>query len=202
VWVTNHKGPWQSVTVQVHALGEIDTPAFRDFLKDAAASFTANVKRLQTKPEDLMPWKLNGEKWHTGDKGFPPGRKVRWDRGVLSRALAVVREVAPEVVVSWDRRDAIALRVPGISRAWAEWRTKEAEALDCRFLGKKGQLNLAQVEGIAHAEIGRQRAEGDVLRLQLADLNAEQAAKLKQVLTEQLQGFREAFGRKGEAQRA
>jgi excinuclease ABC subunit A len=196
VWVTNHKGPWQSVTVQVHRLNEIDTPAFRAFLKEAAASFFSTVARLRTKPEDLMPWKLNGEKWHHSEKGFPPGRKVRWDRTLLARLLALVREVEPAVDVSWDRREAITLRVPDISRGWAEWKTKEPEALDCRFLGKKGQFNLAQVEGIAAAEIGHHRAEGDILRLRFTDLNAEQAAKLKGVLVEQLTGFREAFGKK------
>ena len=49
---------------------ELDTPAFRQFLKEAAASFLATVKRMQTKPEDVMPWKLQGERWHLGEKGF------------------------------------------------------------------------------------------------------------------------------------
>ncbi len=202
VWVTKHKGPWESVTVQARTLAEVDTKAFREFLRQAAESFHANVARMRTSPEDLMPWKLNGEKWHTGEKGFPPRAKVRWDRGVLRRVLDVVREVEPGVQVGWDRRDAVTLRVPGVGRAWAEWRTKDAEALDARFLGKKGQLNLAQVEGVAAAEIGHHRADGDVLRLRFVDLNAEQARRLREVLQEQLRGFREAFGKKDKAQRA
>ncbi len=88
VWVTNHKGPWQSATVLAHRLSEIDTPAFRDFLKEAAASFQAAVKRMRTKPEDVMPWKVNGERWHLGDKGFPPGKKVQWDRALLRQTAA------------------------------------------------------------------------------------------------------------------
>src|SRR5207302_5420684 len=32
VQVDNLKGPWQAVTVLVHRLSEIDTPAFREFL--------------------------------------------------------------------------------------------------------------------------------------------------------------------------
>ena len=111
--VTNHKGPWQSVTVLVHRLGEIDTPAFRDFLTEAAASFHKNLLRLQTKPEDVMPWKLKGERWHLGEKGFPIGKKLRWDRAALPALLAVVRAVEPEVEVRWDNRDAITLRVSG-----------------------------------------------------------------------------------------
>jgi hypothetical protein len=103
--------------------------------------------------------------------------------------------------VTWDQRDAILLRVPCITRNWAQWRTKEPEALDCRFPGKKGQFNLAQVEGIASAaEVGHQRAEGDVLRLRFTDLSADEAAKLRGVLVAHLRGFREALGKK--AQRA
>jgi excinuclease ABC subunit A len=195
VWVTNHKGPWQSVTVQAHTLTEVDTPAFRQFLAEAAASFKANVKRLTTKPEDLMPWKVNGERWHLGEKGFPAGRKVRWERGLLARMLELVREVEPGVEVKWDARDAITLKVPGVGRGWALWRTKQAEALDCRFLGRKGQLNLARVEGLGAVEIETGRSAGDTLRLRLTELGPEQAVKLKGVLAEQLAGFREAFGR-------
>ncbi len=54
--------------------------------KKAAASFHATLGALEQKPEDLMPWKRMGEKWHNGDKGFPPGRKIRWDRAALARA--------------------------------------------------------------------------------------------------------------------
>src|SRR5262249_44162390 len=163
VWVTDHKGPWQSVTVLAHRLGEVDTPAFRTFLKEAAESFGRNLQRLRTKPEDVMPWKVNGERWHLGDKGFPPGQKVRGERGVLEKLLQVVREVEPGVEVRWDARDAITLKVPGVGRGWAQWRTKDPHGLDARFLGKKGQFNLSQVEGLGQrAEVGTHRAEGDV----------------------------------------
>ncbi|MFL5338753.1 MAG: excinuclease ABC subunit UvrA, partial [Gemmataceae bacterium] len=107
VQVSNSKGPWQAVEILVFRRAEIDTPAFREFLKEAVASFENNLKRMQTKPEDLMPWKVNGERWHLSDKGFPPGRKVRWDRALLPRLVKLIREVEPAVEVSWDTRDAI-----------------------------------------------------------------------------------------------
>jgi excinuclease ABC subunit A len=196
VWVTNHKGPWQSVTVLVHRLSEIDTPAFRQFLAEAAAAFHANLKRLRTKPEDVMPWKVNGQRWHLGDKGFPVGRKVEWDRALLPRLLELVRDVEPQVEVRWDARDAITLKVPGISRGWAQWRTKECDGLDCRFVGKKGQFNLSQVEGIGVApEINGQREDGDVLRLRFQRDEHLAAARFKQLLAEHLRGFRQAFAK-------
>jgi excinuclease ABC subunit A len=195
VWTTAHKGPWTSVTVLVHRLSEIDTPAFRAFLKEAAGSFHNNLKRLRTKPEDVMPWKINGERWHLGEKGFPPGKKVRWERSLLTRLLQWVREVEPGLQVRWDARDAITLRVPGISRAWAQWRTKKAVALECHFLGKKGQFNLSQIEDLGVApNIGSQRKDGDLLSLHFQKIDQEQANQLKQLLVEHIRGFREVFG--------
>jgi excinuclease ABC subunit A len=204
VWTTKHKkGPWQSVTVQAHRLSEIDTPAFRAFLKQAAQSFQGTVKRLSTKPEDLMPWKLNGERWHLGDKGFPPGRRLRWDRALLPRLLQLVREVEPELEVKWDARDAITLRVPGVSRGWGYWRTKESEALICRFIGERGGMNLAKVEGIGvRPEIVASRSDGDALVLSFEQIDQVPIAKFKTMLGEHLHGFRATFGgEKGEIEK-
>jgi excinuclease ABC subunit A len=199
VWVTNHKGPSQSVTVLVHRLAEIDTPAFREFLGQAVAAFGANLKRLRTRPEDVMPWKVNGQRWHLSDKGFPPGRRLQWDRALLPRLLDLVRELEPGVEINWSTRDTITLKVPGVSRLWGQWRTKEVEGLDCRFLGKKGQLNLSQVEAFGVSpSITDNRNDGDVLRLVFQHDDHVHAAKLKELLAEHLRGFREVFGN-GEA---
>jgi excinuclease ABC subunit A len=144
-----------------------------------------------------MPWKLNGERWHLGEKGFAPGRKLRWDRALLPRLLALVREIEPKVEVSWDSRDAITLRAPGITRGWCQWRTKESEALICRFIGKKGQFNLSQLDGLGvHPAIDGKRAEADVVRLAFQQIDQVKPGQLKAVLAEHLQGFRELFGKK------
>ncbi|HEV3204676.1 MAG TPA: excinuclease ABC subunit UvrA [Gemmataceae bacterium] len=196
VWVTKHKGPWESVTVLVHRLSEIDTPGFREFLVQAVAAFQQNLKRLQTKPEDVMPWKVNGERWHLSDKGFPVGRKIQWDRALLPRLLALVREVEPNLEIRWDSRDALALKIPGITRSWAQWRTKESIGLNCRFLGKTGQFNLSQVEkfGVSPS-INSSRTDGAVLQLVFQHPDHVHPAALKELLTEHLRGFREVFGK-------
>jgi excinuclease ABC subunit A len=196
VQVVNRKGPWQEVAILAHRLSEIDTPAFRAFLAEAVNAFHASLKRLQTKPEDLMPWKINGERWHLGEKGFPAGKRVEWDRALLPRLLDLVREVEPGVEVIWTNRAAITLRVLGVSRAWAQWRTKESYGLDCRFLGKKAQFNLSQVEGLGLSpSINGNRTDGDMLQLVFQRADQVPAAKLKELLAEHLRGFREAFAK-------
>jgi excinuclease ABC subunit A len=195
VQVANRKGPWQEVAILAHRLSEIDTPPFREFLAGAVASFHTNLKRLRTKPEDVMPWKVNGQRWHLGDKGFPVGKRVQWDRALLPRMLDLVRELEPGLEVHWDARAAITLRVPGVSRGWAQWRTKESYGLDCRFLGKKGQFNLSRIEAFGQSPgITGNRGDGDVLRLVFLHDEHVHAARLKELLGEHLRGFREVFG--------
>jgi excinuclease ABC subunit A len=194
VHVANRKGPWQEVAVQAHWLRDVDTPAFREFLKQAVEAFHKNLRRMQTKPEDVMPWKVNGERWHLGEKGFPPGRKLRWDRSLLTAMLQVVRAVEPSVEIDWANRAAITLRVPGVKRAWGQFHTKDAEGLDCRFLGKKGQFNLSQLEPFGVQPALTPHREGELLRLLFQHENHLQAVQLKETLRQHLAGFREVFG--------
>ena len=196
VSVSNRKGPWQMVSIQVHRRSEIDTPQFREFLKEAVGKFQNNLKRLQTKPEDVMPWKVNGERWHLGDKGFPPGRKVLWERALLTRLLQVVRQAVPDVQVEWESRDGIMLKLPGIGLSWGRWKTKDSVGLDCRFYGKKGQFNLSRVEPFGiHPEISADRDNLDVLRLVFQNEDHLHAAKLKPLLQEHAAGFREVLAK-------
>ena len=60
-----------------------------------------------------MPWKVNGENWHLGEKGFPPGRKMNWDRSILPTFFRSPAKRCLGWRVQWDARDAITLRVPG-----------------------------------------------------------------------------------------
>jgi excinuclease ABC subunit A len=194
VQVANRRGPWQEVAVLAHKFSDIDTPAFRKFLAEAIAAFHANLKRMNTKPEDVMPWKLNGEKWHLSEKGFPPGRKIHWDRAILPRFLELVRKIEPAMEVKWDTRDSISMRLPGVSRAWAFWRTKAAQALDCAFLGKSGQFNLTRLEGLGGSPGLYPHRSGEILRIAIRELQPAQLAKWQAILTEHLAGFREVFG--------
>ncbi len=192
VHVANRKGPWQEVAVLAHRLTEVDTPAFRAFLKQAVSSFQQTVARMDSRPEDVMPWKVNGQRWHLSEKGFPIGKRVVWDHSLLPRLLELVKEIEPTLAVQWDSRATITLRLPGISRAWAQWRTKESYGLDCRFHGKKGQFNLSRIESFGQSpSICGHRADADILRLVFQHNEHVHAAQLKELLAEHLLGFRE-----------
>ncbi len=109
--------------------------------------------------------------------------------------LELVRRSSRRSKSHWDNRVAITLRVPGVSRAWAQWRTKDADALDCRFLGKKGQFNLSQIDSLGMQPTIKPRDNGEVLHLVFLHENHLQPQTLKEVLAEHLKGFRETFGK-------
>jgi excinuclease ABC subunit A len=196
VKVANRKGPWQEIWMLVHKLDEIDTPGFKAFLKQAAESFHKNLGRMNTSIEDVMPWKVNGERWHLGEKGFPPGRKLYWDRTILPAFLSIAREAVPGLEIQWDARDAITLRVPGVGKGWGRVRTKDNAALDVRLLGKPGQLNLSRIDGVGvDSTLTADRADGgETLRLVFRRHEEMPRAKLKVLLTEHAKGFQEVFG--------
>jgi excinuclease ABC subunit A len=196
VQAANRKGPWQEVAVLAFRRSEIDTPEFKSFLKEAAAAFERNVKKMQTRPEDVMPWKVNGERWHLSDKGFPIGRKIRWDRAILPRMLKLMREVDPELEISWDTRDSILFYAPGISKSWARWRTKDESGLDTRFVGQPGAFNLSRIEKFgATQSFSDDRSDGSqVMQIVFTNEAHINSAKLKELLREHLANFRATFG--------
>jgi excinuclease ABC subunit A len=193
VHVSNRKGTWQEIWMLIHKLDEIETPAFEEFLRKAAGSFANTLKRMDTKPEDVMPWKVNGEKWHLGEKGFPPGRKIQWDRAILPRVLDVLRKVEPKLEIAWDNRGHIRIGVAEVSAAWAYLRTKDSDALHCRFQGKKGQFNLSHVEKFGIEPTLEPASHGEALILQFQHDNHLHPQALRELLQQHLQGFRELF---------
>ena len=95
-------------------------------------------KRLQTKPEDVMPWKVNGERWHLGEKGFPPGKKLQWDRALLPRLLDLVREVEPNLEMRLGRaRRHHAARCRASAAAGRSGGPRTADGLDCRSWARR-----------------------------------------------------------------
>jgi excinuclease ABC subunit A len=150
---------------------------------------------MQTKTEDLMPWKINGERWHLSAKGFPPGKKVRWEQPLLPRFIKIVRDTEPTVQIVWEARDGILIKVPPIGRAWIRVKTKDPESLECRLVGKIGQFNLTHIEGIGHEPtLTSDRTDGQIITLRFIRDDHLADAKLRELLSAHLKGFQEAWG--------
>ena len=110
--------------MRVHSLAEIDRDEFWKFLEEAVAAFGKQTARRQQNPEDLMPWKVLGRKWHLARKGFPPGKKVEWPLGVLERLLGLLEKTAPDGDFDWHQQQVVHLRLSGSAEPWASVFTK------------------------------------------------------------------------------
>jgi excinuclease ABC subunit A len=149
----NLRGPWQEVQIDAHSWQEIDTPAFWAFLERAVAGFHRFTERLSAKPEDVMPWKVLGQKWHLSKKGFPPGKKSEWKPEVLEELLEMLAEAVPAGQFLWNNQNVVYLMVPGVRKPWATVFTKRLAGVDVVLNGPKGAFQLGSV-----AELGAERA--------------------------------------------
>ena len=196
-------GNWpgqQYIVVIAHKKEEIDTPAFREFVKRAVEAVQGSAATAAGGIEGNMPWKKDGEKWHLGDKGFPPGQGAKWDRALLPKFIKLLRDIDPTLEFRWDVRDAITVYAKGASRFWARLKTKERDALELWFTGKRGTATGARFEGFGETPtVEGDRADGsEVLKLWLKTADHLSAAKLKPLLAEHLKAFKKAYSGTGE----
>ena len=162
----NLRGPWQEVQIAAYSWEEIDTPAFWAFLEKAIAGFNKFTNRVEQNPEDMMPWKVLGRKWHLARKGFPPGKKPDWPLEVLEDLLEQLSEVTGELasVVGppspkpscqflWNNQQVVNLMVPEQRDPWAVIYTKRLGGVDLQLNGPPGAFATGRI-----AELASQRA--------------------------------------------
>jgi excinuclease ABC subunit A len=145
VFVKSQKGPSQEIEMRVFSLDEIDHDAFWRFLEQAVRGFERMTQRKQQRPEDVMPWKVMGEKWHLSRKGFPLGRPPRWPGELIEEVVELLKDVAADAQFLWNNQQLVNVFIPGQREAWATIITKKPEALELRLRGPKGQFPLGRI---------------------------------------------------------
>ncbi|NOY30815.1 MAG: excinuclease ABC subunit A, partial [Planctomycetes bacterium] len=148
----NLRGPWQEVQIAAYSWAEIDTPAFWNFVEKAVAGFRKFTDRVQQNPEDVMPWKVLGRKWHLARKGFPPGKKPQWRGEVLEELLERLSD-ASDGQLLWNNQQVVHLMVPEQRAPWASVYTKRLAGVDVVLNGPSGAFATGRI-----AELASQRA--------------------------------------------
>ena len=152
VRIRNVKGSWQEVTVTLHWLREMQTPGFARFLDRACEAFLAEVNRKELNHADLTPWKVLGRKWHLSRKGFPSGKRVRWEAELLERLLELLESVRPQSEIEWGNKQVVYFRSQGSQEVWAAVHTKRRRGVDLSLFNESGLVALGRI-----AEFGRER---------------------------------------------
>jgi excinuclease ABC subunit A len=152
VRVKNLKGLCQEITVTVHWFCEIDRPEFRDFLERAAGSYRQHTQVRPFQIDDHTPWKVLGKKWHLSRKGFPSGKRVRWEPDVLERLAEQLERAWPEVRIDWTGKQVVHIYRGDSDEPWATIQTKRRSGVDVSLFGPPGKFALGKIAGL-----GRER---------------------------------------------
>jgi excinuclease ABC subunit A len=182
----NLRGPFQEVQLQVHEFEEIDKPGFWKFLNSAIAGFNKFTTRVRQNPEDVMPWKVLGQKWHFARKGFPPGKPPLWDIDVLEELCELLTEVAAEGQFLWNNQQLVHIFVPQQHEPWATIYTKRTAAIDLALTGPKGRFALGRLTKLAAEREFQTGPQRDTLRLRFASTEDLDKGDLREFLIEHL----------------
>jgi excinuclease ABC subunit A len=184
----NLRGPWQEVQIQAYSLEEVDTPAFWNFVQQAIDGFRRHTARAATRPEDIMPWKKLGERWHFSRKGFPPGKRVCWGTDVLEELCELLRQTAPDGQFLWNNQQVVHLYARDQREPWASIHTKRSQHVELVLNGPKGRFALGRVAGLARErQLEAGRGSLDVIRLRFRSQADLQKGDLAEFLREHLQ---------------
>jgi excinuclease ABC subunit A len=173
----NLRGPFQEVQIAAHSWDEINTPAFWTFLERAVKGFEKFTQRIEQNPEDLMPWKVLGRKWHLARKGFPPGKRPEWPVELLEELLELLGDAATRTQITsgepqflWNNQQVVHLMLPGVRQPWATIHTKRLAGIDLVLNGPSGAFALGRIADLAaRQQISPGEAGSDQVKLRFTE---------------------------------
>ncbi len=148
----NMKTAWQEVTIKIWKQSEVDTPAFRQFLKQALKSYLTLSKAEATNPEDLMPWKQLGRKWHLMKKGMPATGRGVWDIKIVERLLPVLDSHFEKFDVDYGIRSKINWTEAKSGKSVAELHTKRSDGVDLILYFPSGKVTIGAIAAIGESQ--------------------------------------------------
>jgi excinuclease ABC subunit A len=181
------RGPWQEVQIDAHTWAELDTPPFWAFLEKAVKGFKKFTNRAEQKPEDVMPWKVLGQKWHLSRKGFPPGKPPQWDTDVLEELVEILASLAPDGQFLWNNKASVRLMVREQREPWAVIWTKHLAMLELQLSSPKGKFAFGRATALGVAtEMAADRNGRDVLKIRFRSLDELASGDVAELLAEHL----------------
>ena len=154
----NLKTAWQEVTIKVWKREEVATPAFRKFLSEASKSYLKQSHVESANPDDLMPWKKLGRKWHLLRKGLPGNGRIPWEFGLLEILLPQVEAGMQSFEVDYQIRTKINWTRESSGRLIADLQTKRSDGVDLCVYSRPGEVTIGSIAALgASQEISAER---------------------------------------------
>jgi excinuclease ABC subunit A len=185
-------GPWQEIELKVHSMSEVDRPEFWGFLDLAIREFTKFTKKAEKSPNDLMPWKVLGEKWHFLAKGLVGGERLLWDVSLLRKIFDIIKVVSPDARAVWTNKVLVPLYLDGTKRKvegrklpWVVVHTKRVDGVYLEIYVAKNAIPLGRIRSIGTDPfVDGERGVYDVVQLKFTLPSQLLKDELKKILEE------------------
>ncbi len=194
VRVQQSTGPWQEVELKVNSYSEIDREEFWDFLDQAIAGFEKFTGKAKQKPDDLMPWKILKEKWHTIPKGLVGGTQLEWDIAMLDTVFKMLGELAPDAKPVWTNKVLVPYYVGpprktgGRILPWVIVGTKRCDALYVEIFVHKNAIPLGKIHNVGfEPHVNGENADYDILELRFRNKSELTDTVFRETLRESLE---------------
>ncbi len=188
----NLRGPWQEIELRLHGYEEIDRPEFWEFLDEAVAGFAKFTEKVDQKPEDLMPWKVLGRKWHFLRRGFLKGGPPQWETDVLERIVQLLEQTAPGCRFGWNNKVWVPVQPKDQKKTWAGIQTKKPDAVYLGLFGPKGKFPLGLLRKLkSDVELDAEQEEHDQILLKFRTVDELRNGGLAEFLKEHLASVEE-----------
>ena len=173
------------VRLHIHDLAEINTPAFKRFIRRAVAAYLSmSAERVQA-PEQAEPWKIDGKKWHLSQQPIAPNKPKRWSPLLLVELIGRMQKLRPDLEPDWHNKLTVKLQVRGNPKSMGRIVTNHGEALRIELLVPTGAFTPTQIERLGDQPIIDDRHDDvDMIKFQARRIEEVDANVLRALLDE------------------
>ncbi len=172
----------EDVRIHIHDLGEIKTPAFRRFIKQAVAAHLSMLARREQAPEKAEPWKKDGRKWHLSQQSINPRKPRLWSPTTLLEVIGRMQKLNPELHIDWTGKVTIGLCIGGPSKRIGRVVTNRSEGLRVDVYVPPGSFTPTQIEHLGNHPTIDPREGVDLIQFWIQKLDQLDTEALRAVL--------------------
>ena len=174
------------IRIWIHDKREINTPAFRQFLKDAWNSYCTYLVKGSEQALVSEPWKTNGKQWHLAQKSITSRREIHWKPAVLTELIGRLSKIIPALEFDWNNKTAVMIRHPDAPIRWGRITTTSRYGLKIELGGGKSVVTPLKIDRLGlepHITHGAAN-DHDLIAFTLQNMNQLDTIQLRQTLTE------------------
>lgn len=183
----NLKTAWQEVTVKVWKKDEVTTPTFRKFLDQALQSYLKQSLAEAANPEDLMPWKKLGRKWHLMRKALPNNGRIPWDFALLEVLLPKVEAALSDFTADYAIRSKINWTDPKTGTQIAELQTKRSDGADLCVYCKPGLVTIGSIASLGTSQEITAVRDSDCVKIRFTKATEAASKEVEKFLKDVMQ---------------